>query len=99
MSAEQADIFGHEEPPDAQEHREIVDREWIGMPEYANVAKPDPVITATFKFRCEEDYIEFLDLIKMHLYNGEKVFDGTQRADSKSTWFPLNKRPGKLRYT
>jgi hypothetical protein len=98
MSGEQEDIFGHEEPPDPAEHREIVDREWVGMPEYANVQRPDPVVTATFKFRSVEDFDEFLDLLKKHVYGGAKVFDGTQRVETKSTWYPLFPKPGRSRY-
>jgi len=37
-------------------------------------------------------------LIKQHLYNGQKVFDGMQRKDKKSTWYPLNVKASKYRY-
>lgn len=72
---------------------------WIAMPEYDNVKKDDPFITATFKFRNQEDFDQFNKLIKEHLYNGEKVFDGMQRKDIKSTWFPLNEKANKYVYS
>ena len=31
-------------------------QEWLQMPEYNNVKQPKPLITATFKFRNNEDY-------------------------------------------
>ena len=71
---------------------------WIGMPEYNNVREPDPLITATFKFRTQEDFDEFNKLIKQHLYNGEKVFDGMQRKDVKSSWYPLRQKASKFRF-
>ena len=73
-------------------------KEWVGMPEYQNKPIPPPKITATFKFRTEEDFELFNKLIKEHLYNGEKPFDGMQRKEVKSTWFPLNEKANKLRY-
>jgi len=71
---------------------------WIGMPEYNNVREPDPLITATFKFRTQEDFDEFNKLIKQHLYDGEKVFDGMQRKDVKSSWYPLRQKASKFRF-
>ena len=73
-------------------------KDWVGMPEYNNVHKQDAFITATFKFRNEEDFIEFNKKIKEHLYDGERVFDGMQRKDIKSTWYPLTERPSKFFY-
>jgi len=32
------------------------------------------------------------------LYKGEKPFDGMQRKDMKSTWFPLKEKPNKYTY-
>lgn len=74
-------------------------KEYIGMPEYNNKKQLDPLITATFKFRSEEDFEEFNKLIKLHLYNGEKAFDGMQRKNVKSTWYPLNEKPNKFIYS
>ena len=71
---------------------------YIDMPEYNNVKQEAPFIIATFKFRSQDDFNEFNDLIKKHLYNGEKVFDGMQRKDKKSTWYPLNIKASKYRY-
>jgi hypothetical protein len=71
---------------------------YVGMPEYNNVREPDPLITATFKFRTQEDFEEFNKLIKQHLYDGERVFDGMQRKDVKSTWYPLRCKASKYRF-
>ena len=67
---------------------------WVGMPDYDNVVKPEPFITATFKFRNQEDFDFFHTTIKEILFNGERVFDGNQKKDVKSTWYPLELRPG-----
>tara|TARA_R110000772_G_scaffold155082_1_gene266123 strand:- start:332 stop:1477 length:1146 start_codon:yes stop_codon:yes gene_type:complete len=64
------------------------DTEWVNMPEYNNVKQEEPYITSTFKFRNEHDYNVFKDLVQEHLYKGEKVFDGMQKLDKKSAWFP-----------
>lgn len=74
-------------------------KEWVGMPEYNNVRQEDPYITATFKFKNQEDFDKFNKLIKEHLYNGEKVFDGMQRKEVKSTWYPLPIKANKFIYT
>lgn len=84
-------LFGEEEN-NWEEH-------WVGMPEYDNVKQSPPLITATFKFRTEEDYQLFNKLIKKHLYNGEKVFDGMQRVEAKQAWFPLKEKASKYVYT
>ena len=34
-------------------------KEWVNMPEYVNEEQPKPEITATFKFRNEQDYLLF----------------------------------------
>ena len=73
-------------------------KEWVGMPEYNNAPQAEPLITATFKFRTEEDFLKFNKLIKEHLYNNEKPFDGMQRKTVKSTWYPLKEKASKYRY-
>jgi len=72
--------------------------EWKGMPDYNNVKCPDPEITATFKFANKEDFEEFKSLIKKHLYNGAKVFDGMQRKEKKQAWYPLKEKAGNYEY-
>lgn len=72
---------------------------YIGMPEYNNVKQLEPAITATFKFRNQEDFDEFNTLLKKFIYNGEKPFDGMQRKEVKSTWYPLNEKASKFIYT
>ena len=57
--------------------------EWDDMPEYNNRKQDDPLITATFKFTNEEDYLKFKDLVQEHIYQGEKVFDGMQKKKQK----------------
>lgn len=72
--------------------------EWVGMPEYNNIPDTPPLITATFKFRTQEDFEFFKDTLQKILYNGDKVFDGMQRKDKKSTWFPLKEKAKNYRY-
>jgi hypothetical protein len=48
------------------------------MPEYDNENLPPPLITATFKFRTQEDFELFNSLLKEHVYKTNKVFDGMQ---------------------
>jgi hypothetical protein len=88
------DLFNEELPKRNNDWKD----HYIGMPEYNNKIQDEPFIVATFKFRCQEDFDEFNKLIKQHLYNGEKVFDGMQRKDKKSTWYPLNTKASKYRY-
>ena len=64
------------------------EKEWVGMPEYYNVEKEPPAVTTTFKFRNQEDFELFNQLLKKCVYNGKKVFDGMQRKTVKSSWFP-----------
>lgn len=71
---------------------------YVGMPEYNNVNLPEPQITATFKFRNKEDFDRFHTHIKQYLYNGERVFDGMQKKDKKSAWYPLNEKGSKYIY-
>lgn len=71
---------------------------YVGMPEYNNVKLPEPFITATFKFRTQEDFDRFHAVVKEYLYAGEKVFDGMQKKDKKSSWYPLNEKGSKYRY-
>lgn len=70
-----------------------------GMPEYNNTRQLEPLITATFKFRSQEDFEEFNKLLKEYIYKGEKPFDGMQRKEAKSTWYPLAEKPSKFIYT
>lgn len=88
----QQSLFGDE--PKINDWKE----EWIGMPEYNNVEKVPPLITATFKFRTQEDFDLFNKQIKKHLYKGEKVFDGMQSKEVKQAWFPLNEKASKYIY-
>ena len=68
------------------------------MPEYNNVKQPEPLITATFKFTSKEDFDEFHNIIKEHLFNGERVFDGMQRVEHKQSWYPHKIKPKIYRY-
>jgi len=72
-------------------------KEWKGMPEYNN-QKEEPLLTATFKFRTENDFTAFMEVVKRELYEGKRVFDGNQEKDKKSAWFPLASRPSEMVY-
>ncbi len=72
--------------------------EWDDMPEYENKKQPEPEITATFKFRNKEDYDKFHALVKEHIYDGKKVFDGMQKKNKKNAWFPLNEKASNYYY-
>ena len=74
-------------------------KEWKNMPEYNNIEAIPPFITATFKFRNQKDFDLFNKLVREHLYNKQKVFDGMQRKNIKSTWFPLNVKAKEYIYT
>lgn len=73
-------------------------KEYGGMPEYNNIKQADPVVTATFKFKTFEDFEEFKKLIKKHIYNGVKPFDGMQKKDKKNAWFPHKEKASKYLY-
>ena len=72
--------------------------EWISMPEYDNAKEQPPVITVMFKFKTEQDYETFKDLVKKHLYEGEKPFDGMQRKDKKVAWYPHKEKASTYEY-
>lgn len=73
-------------------------KEWVEMPEYNNIDEPDPLITATFKFRNEEDFLKFKELAKKYIYNNDKMFDGQQQKEKKQAWFPLKKKSSLFSY-
>ena len=68
------------------------------MPEYDNAKEQPPVITVMFKFKTEQDYETFKDLVKKHLYEGEKPFDGMQRKDKKVAWYPHKEKASTYEY-
>jgi len=72
--------------------------EYVEMPEYNNVKQPKPAIIAKFKFRNKEDYDKFHALVKKHIYDGKRVFDGMQRKDAKQAWYPLKEKASKYLY-
>jgi len=86
-------LFGEEIKNQNKEWEE----EWRGMPEYNNEKQKDPFITATFKFKNQEDFDYFNKFLRENLYNNVKVFDGMQRKDKKSTWYPLTEKPTNYR--
>lgn len=73
------------------------EKEWVGMPSYNNEKQVDPFITATFKFRNQEDFDYFNKFLKDELYKESKIFDGMQSKTSKTTWFPLNEKASKYK--
>ncbi len=66
---------------------------WKGMPAYNYIEMDDPVITATFKFRNEEDFKKFKKIVKEILYENKEIFNGAQTRESKHAWYPLENRP------
>lgn len=88
---DQVEMFGDVAHNDWKEH-------WQDMPEYDNVPQKEPEITALFKFKNYEDFELFNELLKKHVYKTSKVFDGMQRKDKKSAWFPLPERASKYLY-
>ena len=88
------DLFEKEEKKD--QNKEWKD-EWKGMPSYNNEKAKKPFITATFKFRNQEDFDFFNKFLKEELYNAKKVFDGMQTKTKKSTWYPLNEKASKYK--
>lgn len=75
-----ADLFGYE-PNDWR-------KEYVGMPEYDNRDLTTPAISATFHFASQEDYEAFMRVVSDALYAGGRVFDGRQRKEHKTTWYP-----------
>jgi hypothetical protein len=74
-------------------------KEWKDMPEYNNKIIDKPFIIATFKFRNQDDFDQFNALIKKYIYDNQKPFDGMQKKNEKSTWYPLNEKNSKYIYT
>ena len=75
------------------------DEFWKGMPAYDNIIIPPPAMTATFYFKNKEDFDEFHRLIKKHVFQTKnKLFDGNQKKDVKTEWYPLRERPSAYRY-
>jgi len=72
--------------------------EWQGMPEYNNNKPTPPEITATFKFRNKDDFDFFMEIVKLNLFNNKRVFDGKQKKNEYSAWFPLDSRPSENIY-
>lgn len=72
--------------------------EWIDMPEYNNSKPIPPEITATFKFRNKEDFDLFIEVVKEKLFNNKRVFDGKQKKNEYSAWYPLDSRPSENIY-
>lgn len=89
------DLFGNEIDELLNEEWK---KEWKNMPEYNNIQQQEPFITATFKFRNQQDYDYFHSIIKKELYNGEKVFDGMQSKNKKQSWYPLKEKASKYFY-
>lgn len=74
------------------------EKHWQDMPEYNNQDLPAPAMTATFKFKSREDFEAFQELLKKHIYGDVRIFDGNQKVDAKTTWYPLKERPGNFGY-
>ena len=68
------------------------------MPEYDNADQTKAVRQITIKFATENDYEQFVERLKTNFYNGEKAFDGRQRVESKTTWWPPKEKAKNWRY-
>jgi hypothetical protein len=75
-----------------------VQAEWKNMPEYIAEYEDEPEITATFKFRCLDDFEEFNLKMREHLYYDERVFDGMQTKTKKQAWYPLKEKSSRYIY-
>lgn len=73
-------------------------KEWKEMPEYVNEKKKEPKQTVIFKFKTNEDFNKFMEVVKKELFNNERVFDGNQLKNKKTAWYPLPERPSKHIY-
>ena len=62
------------------------EKEWEGMPEYNLEVEEKPAISMTFKFKTEEEYQEFKEIVKERLYDGENYLLGMQRQEQKIAW-------------
>lgn len=88
------DLFSEQE----QENKRDWEDEWVGMPEYNNPKPEKNPLTATFKFKNQEDFDFFMVTVKEKLYDNKRVFDGKQGKTDKTAWFPLPPRPSENVY-
>jgi len=88
------DLFGVEKSDLENDWRE----HWKDMPEYDNEWQEEPDCIAVFKFKTREDYEEFKELVKENLYDGERVFDGMQRKERKTAWYPAKEKASNYDY-
>ena len=72
--------------------------EYVGMPEYNNKKQEPPLITATFKFRTEKDFLKFKEVVQKSLFNGIKVFDGMQKKNVKNAWYPHKEKASRYEF-
>lgn len=89
--SKQLDLFGNETEIDWKEH-------WKEMPEYKNKDITEPAITVTFKFESETDFLAFKDICKHVFFNSKKPFDGMQKKDVKTAWWPPAQKANNFRY-
>ena len=75
-----------------------IEDHWVNMPAYENEKEEEPLITVTIKFKTQEDYENFNNLLKTHIYKTNKVFDGMQTKTKKQAWFPLKEKASKYIY-
>ena len=74
------------------------EKEWEGMPEYNLEVEEKPAISMTFKFKTEEEYQEFKEIVKERLYDGENYLLGMQRQEQKIAWDPLKEKRSSFEY-
>ena len=88
------DLFGVKKSDLENDWRE----HWKDMPEYDNEWQEEPNCIAVFKFKTRDQYEEFKELIKENLYDGERVFDGMQRKERKTAWYPPKEKSSNYEY-
>jgi hypothetical protein len=69
-----------------------------GMPEYEHEGYVDPEVTIKFKFRDEESFARFMDVVKRELYDGCRVVDGNQKKGEYQAWYPMPPRPSSFEW-
>jgi hypothetical protein len=88
------DLFGNEINDTNDNWR----NHYVGMPEYNNFKAEPAEVIATFKFRNKDDFEKFMDVVKTNLYDNKRVFDGKQKKNDYSAWYPLDSRPSEHIY-
>lgn len=71
---------------------------WKAMPEYDNVDQTKVAKQVTFKFETEAHYDEFISRFQAEFFDGHRVFNGRQKKDSKTGWWPRREKDSNWEY-